>query len=129
MERRPGVPDRVFVAEALADFNWTASPACRTLNSLFPNHEFGFKELVHLVRTFLEVMRKTTTITGQNSAIGREPLRRKSIIQKWIHEHWDEMQDFCSQLAIEIPIEPGRVDVIGPRRSEFLDRRQPLLIA
>jgi hypothetical protein len=124
MQRRPGIPDRVLVAETLGDFNWTASPAGGTFNRLFQNYQLSFNELIHIVRTFLEFKKNVTTIEAQNIAIGREPLRRKSMMQKWIHEHWEEMRDFCCQVVLEIPTGGGKWDIIGPLRSEFLDQRR-----
>jgi hypothetical protein len=51
--RRPSEAERI--TQDLRGFHWETARAHQELNLLFDNHQFGKNELIHLVRTLLEV--------------------------------------------------------------------------
>jgi hypothetical protein len=82
----------------------------------------GANELTHLARTFLEVRHGLLSVRQQNRVIGRDPLRRKSVMQKWISDRWGGTSDFCSNL-VELPPKNGRrpeIDVLARPDGEVL---------
>jgi hypothetical protein len=113
--------ERERIARTFGEFTWPTSDTCVELVELFGSCKFRLNELIHLVRFFLEVRRKVTSLPDQDRIIGRENLRTKILIQKWIHGHWSEMQDFFLHVVIQLP-GTGRNhgELVGPERETVL---------
>jgi hypothetical protein len=109
----------------LNGFEWMRSLAAAKFRQYFGKCNFSMTELDAMVRVYLEHYENLMIKKDQDARIGRNHLRRKKLLDKFINDNWILMEDYFSRVVIELPTPPGRpMQYAGSRRDEFLSRHR-----